>query len=129
MKSVQGLTPRQRKCLDFIAEYIKKNKCSPSYDDIATAMEFKSKQSVFDMIRRLRDKGHIAFVPGYARSITLDSGEYVRPKVTVYLNQRGEFISADAEGGADVVVVKGEPKRRPVGKAPPAFAARSPGTS
>lgn len=65
------MTPIQKKCLDFIIEFIDEFGFSPSYTEIATALGLVSKNSVNRIVCALRDRGYITFIPRKHRSIDL----------------------------------------------------------
>jgi len=65
-----GMTPRQSRCLAFIRTYVSENEGeSPSYDEIASGLGLRSKNSVWRMIKALEGRGLIRRLPGYARAI------------------------------------------------------------
>ena len=46
MTSKYGLTPRQREVLDFINKFVQDNGHSPSFSEIASGLDIKSKSNV-----------------------------------------------------------------------------------
>lgn len=66
-----GLTPAQKRVLDYIRYYIERNGYSPSFDDIKDAIGLRSKSGVHRLVNALRERGHITFLRNRARSITL----------------------------------------------------------
>ena len=66
----KGLTARQITCLDVIKAHISKHKESPSFRDIADAMNVTS-SNIHRIVHALEARGHIAMIPGHARSITV----------------------------------------------------------
>lgn len=66
-----GLTQRQRKCLDFIADYIAGNGRAPTYREIADAMNWANRGTVNQFINALEKRGYLRRLPGHIRSIQL----------------------------------------------------------
>lgn len=66
-----GLTPKQAECLAFIREYIAQHGHSPSYDEIALALNLASKSGVFRLIKALERRGYLRRMSGIGRSIAL----------------------------------------------------------
>lgn len=54
-----SLTKKQKKVLDFIAEYINKHNQAPLTTEIQAALKFKSTRSVFQYLDALVEKGYI----------------------------------------------------------------------
>lgn len=67
-----GLTKRQRQCLEFL-RLRSRGEIGPNYDEIAAALNLKSKSGVTRLIHGLRDRGYIEMIPGNARSIGIIS--------------------------------------------------------
>jgi hypothetical protein len=78
---VRGLTPtgknsndlpaREQSILEFIRDYIQKNRFSPSYEEIGAACQISSKSLIPYYLDRLERKGRITKTPNRARSIVL----------------------------------------------------------
>ena len=68
---MSGLSPNQRRLLDFVDTFITRHGISPSYADIQKALGWRSKASVSRYLIALRDRGHIDYAPGKARTITV----------------------------------------------------------
>lgn len=66
-----GLTKRQADLLKIIRDYIDEHGYSPSYVELADAMQIKSLGNIHDKVRALQERGHLEYRPGAARSITL----------------------------------------------------------
>lgn len=62
-----GLTQRQSDVLDYLQS--RKGNVSPSYDEIMTACDFKSKSEVARIVNALKERGYIESLPGKSRSI------------------------------------------------------------
>lgn len=68
-----GLTPKQKKLLSFIERYISANDgISPSFTDMATAMDLKSKSGIHRLVSGLEERGYIHKLPSRARTICLN---------------------------------------------------------
>ena len=65
------LTKKQVEVLDYITEYIKNNKISPSYDEIRNKLELKSKSGIHRIISALEEREFIRRLPNRARAIEL----------------------------------------------------------
>jgi len=66
------MTPLMMKLLNFIKKYVKKNKYYPTYQEMADALEFKSKNSVTVLINKLEQRKEIKRLKGYRRNIELN---------------------------------------------------------
>lgn len=65
------LTENQHKALSFIRDYINSNGYSPSLNDIARGMGFKSRGVAHRYVHALAESGYIELVPGRQRNIML----------------------------------------------------------
>jgi SOS-response transcriptional repressor LexA len=63
------MTPRQLACLKFIREYIALNEFSPTYREIAVALNLKSHGAAHMMVRRLIQQGYLRQERGGHRSL------------------------------------------------------------
>jgi repressor LexA len=63
------LTKRQYDLLKFIDEHIKHNGYSPSFADMAVAIEMKSRSGVYRLLDALEERGFINRLPDRARSV------------------------------------------------------------
>jgi SOS-response transcriptional repressor LexA len=63
-----GLTPRQAECLSVIAD-LTVDDISPSYEDIAKALNLKSRSGVHRLLTKLRERGYVTWSPDRARTI------------------------------------------------------------
>lgn len=69
---VSGLTPRMAEALRFLVAYqATHDGVSPTFDEIATALNLVSKSGVARLIRGLEDRGRVRRAPGLARAITV----------------------------------------------------------
>ena len=66
-----GLTPRQADLLRIIRVYIDEHGYSPSYAELASAMNVHSLSNIHQKVVALQERGHISYIPGRKRSITL----------------------------------------------------------
>ena len=71
MATRYGLTKKQLKCFSFIKSYLKKNKLSPSYEEIRKAVGLSSKNSIYYLVNQLVDRGYIDKLEGKYRSIVI----------------------------------------------------------
>jgi len=68
---MKKLTETQGKILNFIENYIEKNKIPPTFEEIAKNFNYKSKNAVNTHLKALEHKGVIKRIQNKARSITL----------------------------------------------------------
>jgi SOS-response transcriptional repressor LexA len=66
-----SLTKKQKKIFDFVKSYIQKNKEAPSYERIMRGVNLKSKNSVYNYVNQLKDRGWITTKIGKCKSMTL----------------------------------------------------------
>lgn len=71
MTTRYGLTQKQLKTFKFIKSYLKKNKLSPSYEEIRKAVGLASKNSIYYLVNQLVDRGYIDKLEGKYRSIVI----------------------------------------------------------
>ncbi|PIU03114.1 hypothetical protein COT44_04420 [Candidatus Shapirobacteria bacterium CG08_land_8_20_14_0_20_39_18] len=67
---IKTLTPKQKKVLDFINKFIKKNGYSPSLEEMASYLKLNSVSTVHQFIEILKNKGYINKEENKPRSIT-----------------------------------------------------------
>ena len=65
------LTKRQKEVLNTIETFIKNNGYSPTYRDIAQMLSIKHVSSVFEIVRKLDEKGYVTTNFGEARLIRI----------------------------------------------------------
>jgi SOS-response transcriptional repressor LexA len=70
-----GITPKQKKVLDFITTFINDNGYSPSLAEISQATQIKSRSSVHAMLNRLISRGLLLKTDYEARSLQLPSND------------------------------------------------------
>ena len=67
------MTERQMEVLQYIEDFIVVKGFSPSYGDIATGLNLKSKANIHRIVHRLKDMGFLKLDPHKVRSVeTLD---------------------------------------------------------
>ncbi|MDD3888052.1 MAG: transcriptional repressor LexA [Patescibacteria group bacterium] len=69
---MKNLTKKQKKILDYLANYEQDNGYMPSYQEITKEMGLKSKATIWEHLKNLKDKGYLDFVKGAARAIKLE---------------------------------------------------------
>ena len=65
------LTPRQHEALVFLAAYTKRTGYSPSFGEIAEALELASKSNVHRLVKALEERGYIRRLPHRSRAIQI----------------------------------------------------------
>ena len=66
------MTPVMLKLLNFIKKYVKKNKYYPTYQEIADALNYKSKNSITVLVNRLAKRNELKKIKGYRRNIEIN---------------------------------------------------------
>jgi SOS-response transcriptional repressor LexA len=66
-----GLTPVQAKTLEFVRRCLTERMSPPTYDEIATHLQIKSRGNVAKTIERLVERGALVRLPRKARSLSL----------------------------------------------------------
>jgi SOS-response transcriptional repressor LexA len=59
------MTPVMLKLLNFIKKYVKKNKYYPTYQEMADALNYKSKNSITVLVNRLAKRNELKKIKGY----------------------------------------------------------------
>jgi SOS-response transcriptional repressor LexA len=77
----QGLPPQQRAVCDFIVNYRQKNDFSPSYGEIAAALDL-SHSTVVTYVDILRRKGVVHSLPGIPRTLTVNLPETIEAETS-----------------------------------------------
>jgi len=70
---MQELTRKQQQILDFIEKWQQTQGIMPTYQEIADRFGFRSRNSVTEHVRLLRQKGRLAAAPGKARALRITS--------------------------------------------------------
>jgi repressor LexA len=68
-----GLTRQQLRALEYIKQYYKLAGVCPTFDEIAKALDLKSKSNVHRIVHGLRERGVISLLPNRRRSIHIIS--------------------------------------------------------
>ena len=66
------MTPVMLKLLNFIKKYVKKNKYYPTYQEMADALNYKSKNSITVLVNRLPKLNELKKIKGYRRNIEIN---------------------------------------------------------
>lgn len=74
-----GLTPRQRDLLEFIGAYGDRTGCSPSFEEMSSALGGMSKSGIHRLVVALEERGFIRRFPNRARSIDVTNREPTLP--------------------------------------------------
>lgn len=103
-------TEKQKKILDFVDSYIRKNSISPSFTDIARALGI-STGTVRDQLTLLQKKGLLSWTPNTKRSIKIRSQENFYPNVPIPLLgtiSAGEGINIYENPDPEIIDVSGD---------------------
>lgn len=76
------MTSTQKKALDYITVYWEENGYSPSYDDIAKALNVSSRSNVHRIVYALIERGFLENLPGKARSLKVTKNSLAGQAVT-----------------------------------------------
>lgn len=63
------ITKRQKDLLDFLGQFIKDNGFCPSYQEMADALNLKSKSGIHRLLNSLEERGKIKRLHSRARAI------------------------------------------------------------
>jgi repressor LexA len=66
-----ALTRRQKEVLEFLAEFIEKNRYSPSYEEIAEGLQLNSLATIHKHISSLESKGYLRRAFNQSRSLEI----------------------------------------------------------
>ena len=66
------MTPVMLKLLNFIKKYVKKNKYYPTYQEMADALNYKSKNSITVLVNRLAKRNELKKIKGYRINIEIN---------------------------------------------------------
>ena len=66
------MTPVMLKLLNFIKKYVKRNKYYPTYQEMADALNYKSKNSITVLVNRLAKRNELKKIKGYRRNIEIN---------------------------------------------------------
>ena len=67
------LTIKQKKLLDFLEQYFKRNKIFPTFDEMKSKLSIKSKSGIHKLLSSLEEKGYIERLPHKARALKINN--------------------------------------------------------
>ena len=67
------LTFKQKKLLDFLEQYFKRNKIFPTFDEMKSKLSIKSKSGIHKLLSSLEEKGYIKRLPHKARALKINN--------------------------------------------------------
>lgn len=81
-----GLTRKQAECLEFLERHLEEHGEAPSFNEIADAINLKSKSGVNRIINGLEERGRIRRLPNRARALEIvdqsrDALRFIAPDV------------------------------------------------
>jgi repressor LexA len=82
-----GLTAKQNELLDFIQRSTDANGYSPSFQEMADALGYRSKSSIYRLLEILRSRGHVRQYEGAARSVVVTTENETESQVIERLEQ------------------------------------------
>lgn len=71
MNIMADLSPPKQKLLDWLEDYIDRYHSVPSYDEMAAALGYKSKDTIRYHLTDLRDAGYVAWREGAVKSLVI----------------------------------------------------------
>lgn len=77
----RGLTPRQLDLLEYLREFITREGHSPSFEQMLSAVDLKSKSGIHRLVDCLEERGYIRRLHNRARAIVLVDGDKFAPSV------------------------------------------------
>ena len=89
-----ALTKRQKQVLEFLAEFVAENHYSPSFEEIARALDLSSVATIHRHLQVLQEKGYLN--RSYNRSRTLE----ITPKYYEEIRENRQKMSAYHSGGS-----------------------------
>lgn len=98
------LTPRQTEALRFIERHIAEHGVAPTFEQMRVGFGCASKGSVFRLLARLEERGHIRRLPRLRRAIEVLGAAQMDPADAALLN---DVLAATADPLADPVVLRG----------------------
>jgi len=105
-----ALTLRQRKVLDFVAEFIGRQGYSPSYEEIAAGMELASLATVHKHLTTLCTKGYLKRGANQSRSLDVGNGANWQHQTVDPLGMSGSGCAVadiNGDGRLDMVLIGG----------------------
>ena len=74
------LTKKQKELYDYLKNYISSNEISPSFEEMKSAVNLKSKSGIHRLITSLEERGFIKRLKHKARAMEIINKEYVTEK-------------------------------------------------
>ena len=65
-----SLTMSQKKLYEYICQRVDNNGVGPSFDEMVTHMDLRSKSGIHRIVQALIERGYVKSIPNRARSIT-----------------------------------------------------------
>ena len=96
------MTPRQLEVLNWLREWFWKNSISPTFDEIREGNGMTSKSNAHHALVRLRERGHVSWIPHRARAIRLIDQEDPARVAARNLLENG-LVDEDEETGLATV--------------------------
>lgn len=91
------MTPRERQVLDFVERFYCEHKYSPSYQEIADAMDMRSKGGIKNILSALARDGFIVWSPSSRRGI-IPKVAIVEDRAQHGANAIGDMVDAHEQG-------------------------------
>lgn len=98
-----GLTPRMAEALGFIARRIEADGTPPSLQEIASELGIGSRMRARELLRGLRERGHIDWIDGRERSLRILPPEGIGGLDAVLSERLATFCASRGERVADVI--------------------------
>jgi repressor LexA len=95
VKMKKRLSERQRRILEFLAEYIEENGYPPSIREIGTAADISSTSVVSYNLKRLEERGYISRDKEISRGLKLTPATYARmlPEAVIQVPMLGRIVA------------------------------------
>ena len=66
------MTPKMLNVFNFIRKYVRKKKYTPTFQEMADNLGYKSKNSITVLVNKLVARGEVTKIKGYRRNIELN---------------------------------------------------------
>ena len=104
-----ALTRRQKEVLDFIADFIDENGYSPSYDEVAQALELASLATVHKHIQALESRNYLRRSFNQSRSLEVVPKYMQERRKSRQISRAGEIpLAGRIAAGAPVEAIAGQ---------------------
>ena len=93
------LTKKQKELFDYLKSYISANQISPSFEEMKTAVNLKSKSGIHRLISSLEERGYIKRLKHRARAmevINKEAKDYEMPSDSVNIPLIGSIAAGEA---------------------------------